>query len=131
MFSKVHEPARFFESYSTSKKSKHSQGSHPIEFDSTLIPQTKNSPQRYSRTQNRHKHPAKLVYENFKESPPIKTEAEWSFDGNKKLKRQPYSAVPEIIYGTPKSDIDSIAILFQPDSNDFSTDYNSKITHSK
>lgn len=44
MFSKTHKPTRFFESYTTSKKSKHSLGSlNPLNFDATPAPKPKHS----------------------------------------------------------------------------------------
>lgn len=127
MFSKTNRPTRFFESYSTSKKSKHALGSHPIEFDSTLAPKSKDSHQlkphstkqnKKDKTQARGKYvkiddqsnfypiTKDTVYEKLEVSP-VDTVVEWKLkqnDKDKQTKSQQYRSIPEIIYGTQQFD---------------------------
>lgn len=116
MFSKTHKPTHFFESYTTSKKSKHSLGSlNPLNYDSISEPKPKPKP-KHSHIQNKNKlksHSIKqnktkkhvkieepssisplseeLVFANV-EKLPAETEAEWSL--NPKIKpKQPETEI--------------------------------------
>lgn len=82
MFSKTHKPTRFFESYTTSKKSKHSLGSlNPLNFDSTpaLKPAPKPAPKaKHVQTQHKGK-PKSHSPKQTKNKKHVKTDEESSF----------------------------------------------------
>lgn len=137
--SRTNKPTRFFESYTSSKKSKHSLG----EYDSAPSTKAKHSrnqlkykPKSHSTKQDNNKkqnlkstktdghsnvHPIseELVYANV-EKRPIDTKVEWNTNHSQKQseenppKSQPYRVVPEIIYGTPHSNAESMTIYYPP-----------------
>lgn len=152
-FSRTNKPKHFYESYSTTKKSKKSNDTHPFVFETPPETRSQNSYSQQKYKPNKSINKSKNVYDNNThleavdyleaslkstsskpenyEKLPSETEFNWNSNQNHKRmvpQSQKLRAVPDIIYGTHKS-TEQLALFYQSDPIKFHTNNNDKNIH--